>query len=69
MKRIRLVLHLLGGALLLAACAVASSAQTSAEITGLVRDPTGAAISGAIGARCEAAHTEYGETRQVRPLR
>ena len=47
MKRIRLVLHLLGAALLLAACAVASSAQTSAEITGLVKDPTGAAVSGA----------------------
>ncbi len=47
MKRIRLVLHLLGGALLLAACAVASSAQTSAEITGLVKDPTGAVVSGA----------------------
>src|SRR6185295_7460550 len=47
MKRIRLVLHLLGGALLLAACAVASLAQTSAEIPGLVKDPTGAAISGA----------------------
>ena len=47
MKRIRLVLHLLGGALLLAACAVASLAQTSAEIAGLVTDPTGAAVSGA----------------------
>jgi len=47
MKRIRLVLHLLGCALLLFACAVASSAQTSAEITGLVKDPAGAAVSGA----------------------
>ena len=46
-KTIRLVLQLLGGALLLAACAVAGSAQTSAEITGLVRDPTGAAVPGA----------------------
>ena len=47
MKRIRLVLNLLGAAFLLAACAVASSAQTSAEITGLVTDPAGAAVSGA----------------------
>jgi len=47
MKRIRLVLNLLGAAFLLASCAVAGSAQTSAEIAGLVTDPTGAAISGA----------------------
>src|SRR6185436_8165060 len=47
MKRIRLVLNLVGGVLLLAACAVASSAQTSAEITGLITDPAGAAVSGA----------------------
>ena len=47
MKRIRLVLNLLGAAFLLAACAVGSSAQTSAEITGLVKDPTGATVPGA----------------------
>ena len=39
--------QILSAALFLAACAVASSAQTSAEITGLVTDPSGAAISGA----------------------
>src|SRR6185369_5068722 len=47
MKRIHLLLHLLGPALLLAALPLVSSAQTSAEITGLVKDPTGAAVSGA----------------------
>src|SRR4030095_8049819 len=47
MKRIRLVLHLLRGALLFAACAVAILAQTRAESAGLVTDPTGAAVSGA----------------------
>ena len=46
-KRTRFVFQILSAALLLAACAVASSAQTSAEITGLVKDPTGAAVSGA----------------------
>ena len=61
-KRTRLVLHLLGGALLLAACAVASSAQTSAEITGLVKDPTGAAVS---GANVTVTNKATGATRKV----
>src|SRR5687768_8546232 len=46
-KRTRFVFQILSAALLFAACAIASSAQTSAEITGLVKDPTGAAVSGA----------------------
>jgi uncharacterized surface anchored protein len=46
-KRTRFVFQILSGALLLAVWGVTTSAQTSAEITGLVRDPTGAAISGA----------------------
>ena len=46
-KRTRLVFHILGSLLLLTMSTVIGFAQTSAEITGLVKDPTGAAIPGA----------------------
>src|SRR6185503_2146175 len=46
-KRTRFMFQILSAAVLLAASAVASLAQTSAEIAGLVKDPTGAAVSGA----------------------
>jgi hypothetical protein len=46
-NRSRSVIRALGGAIMLVALAIASQAQTSAEITGLVKDPAGAAVAGA----------------------
>lgn len=46
-NRSRSVIRAVGGAIMLVALAIASQAQTSAEITGLVKDPTGAAVAGA----------------------
>jgi len=46
-KRTRLVLHIFGGLLLLTMSTVVGFAQTSGEISGLVTDPSGAAVSGA----------------------
>ncbi|HSE20463.1 MAG TPA: carboxypeptidase regulatory-like domain-containing protein [Pyrinomonadaceae bacterium] len=46
-KTTRLVFHILGGLLLLTMSTVTGFAQTSGEISGLVTDPSGAAVSGA----------------------
>lgn len=46
-KKTRLVFHILGGLLLLTMSTVVGFAQTSGEMSGLVTDPSGAAVSGA----------------------
>ena len=46
-KRTRLIVQILGSGLLLTMSTIIGFAQTSGEISGLVTDPSGAAISGA----------------------
>ena len=46
-KKTHLIFHLFGGVLLLSIWTVAGFAQTSGEVSGLVTDPSGAAVSGA----------------------
>ena len=46
-KRTRLIVQILGSGLLLTMSTIIGFAQTSGEISGLVTDPSGAAVSGA----------------------
>jgi len=46
-KRTRLIVQILGSGLLLAMSTIIGFAQTSGEISGLVTDPSGAAVTGA----------------------